>query len=100
MAQKSLKGKSRGKSVGALRKYVGESKKKTVFTKSRKTLQTKARANYISVVESHMASRVPSDQRGRLTVVKPDAGKQPKKKKHMKKPLTKGRKRKSAKKGQ
>ncbi|SCU71163.1 uncharacterized protein TEOVI_000274300 [Trypanosoma equiperdum] len=98
MSQKGLKGKTRGKSEGALRKYVGEAKKKTVFNKGRKTLQTKARANYISAVESHMASRVPSDQRDRLRVVKATGGLQPKKK-HMKKPLTRGRKRKGDKKG-
>ncbi|RNF26867.1 uncharacterized protein Tco025E_00949 [Trypanosoma conorhini] len=100
MAQKGLKGKSRGKSDGALRKYVGDSKKKTVHSKRRNTVEAKARANYVSAVESHMASRVPSDQRGRLTVVKPTAGqtKLSGKKKNMKKPLTRGRKRKSAKK--
>ncbi|ORC89748.1 uncharacterized protein TM35_000112820 [Trypanosoma theileri] len=99
MAQKALKGKSRAKSVGALRKYVGESKKKTVHTKSKKTVEAKARANYIASVESHMAARVPSDQRGRMTIIKatgPDAV--VKKKKNMKKPLTRGRKRKGAKK--
>ncbi|KAH9586100.1 hypothetical protein LSM04_000890 [Trypanosoma melophagium] len=99
MAQKALRGKSRAKSVGALRKYVGESKKKTVHTKSRKTVEAKAQANYISSVEAQMASRVPSDQRGRMTIIKPTTPDAlGKKKKNMKKPLTRGRKRKSAKK--
>ncbi|ESL08645.1 hypothetical protein TRSC58_03649 [Trypanosoma rangeli SC58] len=99
MAQKCLKRKSRVKSDGALRKYVGDSKKKTVHSKRRNTVEAKARANYVSAVESHMASRVPSDQRGRLTVVKPTAGQmQQKKMKNMTKPLTRGRKRKAAKK--
>ncbi|ESS66786.1 hypothetical protein TcG_04984 [Trypanosoma cruzi] len=100
MAQKRLKGKSHEKSGGALRKSVGDSKKKTVYGKRRKTIEAKARASYASAVESRMASRVPSDQRGRLTVVKPTAGQtsQREKKKHMKKPLTRGRRRKDAKK--
>lgn len=92
MAQKSLRSKSKQKSAGALRKYVGESKKKSTFTKSRNTPEAKARANYISSVEAAMASRVPSDQRSKLSIVR--SGGPMEKKKHMKKPLTRGRKRK------
>ncbi|KAK7201013.1 hypothetical protein NESM_000160800 [Novymonas esmeraldas] len=92
MAQKSLRSKSKEKSAGALRKYVGEAKKKFTYTKAKKTPETKARANYIKSVEAAMASRVPSDQRSKLSIVK--AGGPREKKKNMKKPLTRGRKRK------
>ncbi|KAG5498212.1 hypothetical protein JIQ42_03016 [Leishmania sp. Namibia] len=93
MAQKSLRSRSKPKSAGALRKYVGEAKKKSTFTKAKKTPETKARANYISAVEAAMASRVPSDQRSKLSIVKSSGPMV--KKKHIKKPLTRGRKRKS-----
>ncbi|CBZ28422.1 conserved hypothetical protein [Leishmania mexicana MHOM/GT/2001/U1103] len=92
MAQKSLRSKPRHKSAGALRKYVGEAKRKSTFTKAKKTPEAKARANYISAVETAMASRVPSDQRSKLSIVKSSGPAA--KKKHMKKPLTRGRKRK------
>ncbi|KAG5500385.1 hypothetical protein JKF63_03477 [Porcisia hertigi] len=94
MAQKSLRSKAHKKSAGALRKYVGEAKKKSTYTKAKKTPETKARANYISAVETVMASRVPSDQRSKLSIVKPSGPMG--KKKHMKKPLTRGRKRKGS----
>lgn len=96
MAQKSLHSKSKQKSAGALRKYVGEAKKKFTYTKKRSSVEAKAKANYINSVEAAMASRVPSDQRSRLAVVKP--GGPIEKKKHQKKPLTRGRTRKSARK--
>ncbi|KAG5474294.1 hypothetical protein LSCM1_03074 [Leishmania martiniquensis] len=92
MAQKSLRSKSKQKSAGALRKYVGEAKRKSTFTKAKKTAESRARANYISAVEAAMASRVPSDQRSKLSIVKSSGPME--NKKHMKKPLTRGRKRK------
>lgn len=95
MAQKSLRSKSKAKSAGALRKYVGEAKKKKTFTKTKNTAENKARAHYISSVENAMASRVPSDQRSKLSIVKSSGPAE--KKKHMKKPLTRGRKRKTGK---
>ncbi|KAL7699347.1 hypothetical protein N2W54_007862 [Lotmaria passim] len=95
MAQKSLRSRSKPKSAGALRKYVGEAKKKSTYTKTKNSAEHKARAHYISSVEAAMASRVPSDQRSKLSVVKP--GGPVEKKKHMKKPLTRGRKRKAGK---
>ncbi|CAJ1009928.1 hypothetical protein Q4I28_005242 [Leishmania naiffi] len=95
MAQKSLRSKSKHKSAGALRKYVGEAKKKSTYTKAKKTPEAKARANYISAVESAMASRVPSDQRSKLSIVKSSGPTLTKK--HIKKPLTRGRKRKGGK---
>lgn len=97
MAQKTLRSKSKGKSAGAKRKYVGESKKKSTFTKTKNTPENKARAHYIATVEAAMASRVPSDQRSKLHVVKSTGPKE--KKKNMKKPLTRGRKRKGGKGG-
>lgn len=95
MAQKTLRSKSKSKSAGALRKYVGEAKKKFTYTKTKNTAENKARAHYISSVEAAMASRVPSDQRSKLHVVKSSGPME--KKKNMKKPLTRGRKRKAGK---
>lgn len=94
MAQKALRSKPKQKSSGALRKYVGEAKKKSTFTKRRSTATGTASANYISSVEAAMASRVPSDQRSKLTVVK-SAGPPAEKAKNKKKPLTRGRTRKA-----
>lgn len=94
MAQKTLRSKTKGKSAGALRKYVGEAKRKSTFTKRRNTPEAKAQANYIQSVEAAMTSRAPSDLRSKLTVVKTSAP-MLSKKKHMKKPLTRGRKRKN-----
>jgi hypothetical protein len=95
MAQKSLRSKSKQKSAGALRKHVGEAKKKSTYTKTKDSAECKARAHYISSVEATMASRVPSDQRSKLFIVKP--GGPMEKRKRMKKPLTRGRKRKAGK---
>lgn len=93
MAQKSLRSKSKAKSAGALRKYVGEAKKKATYTKRLNTVEAKARANYIHSVEAAMASRVPSDQRSKLTIVKSSGPVT--KQKNAKKPLTRGRTRKA-----
>ncbi|EPY38517.1 hypothetical protein AGDE_03925 [Angomonas deanei] len=92
MAQKSLRSKSKNKSVGALRKHVGDAKRKSVHSKSKKDSKAQAQANYIKSVETAMASRVPSDQRSKLKVVK--ASGPAEKKKNMRKPLTRGRVRK------
>lgn len=94
MAQKALHAKSKPKSSGALRKYVGEAKKKSTFTKKHFSAKAAGKANYISSVETAMASRVPSDQRSKLSVVKP-GGMKIEKPKNKKKPLTRGRTRKS-----
>lgn len=93
MAQKSLHSKSKQKSSGALRKHIGAAKKKSTHTKRLNSAEAKARANYISGVEAAMASRVPSDQRSKLSIVKP-AGPMVKAK-GKKKPLTRGRTRKA-----
>lgn len=94
MAQKSLRSKSKGKSAGALRKYVGFAQKKhtTTTNKHRHSVEARARAHYINAVETAMASRVPSDQRSKLSVVRPTGPIE--KQKHKKKPLTRGRRRK------
>ncbi|CCW62409.1 unnamed protein product [Phytomonas sp. EM1] len=92
MAQQYLRTKSKAtKSAGAARKHVGEAKKKSTYTKAKNSVERKARANYINTVEAAMASRVPSDQSFKLRIVKPATQQT---KKHMKKPLTRGRKRK------
>lgn len=93
MPQKTLHSKPKQKSSGALRKHVGEAKKKFTYTKRRNSLESKARANYISGVEAAMASRVPSDQRSKLSIVKPTGPVV--KAKNKKKPLTRGRTRKA-----
>lgn len=94
MTQKALRSKPKQKSVGALRKYVGEAKKKSTFTKRRPDSTGTANANYITGVENAMASRVPSDQSFKLTIVKP-SGSIGMKAKNKKKPLTRGRTRKA-----
>eukprot|EP00796_Vickermania_ingenoplastis_P008358 gene8357-gene6556 len=94
MAQKALHSKSKQKSSGALRKYVGEAKKKTTTTKRKSGASGTAAANYINSVEAAMASRVPSDQRSKLNIIKP-SGAPTEKAKHKKKPLTRGRTRKA-----
>lgn len=93
MAQKALGSKSKPKSKGALRKDVGEAKKKSTFTKRRSDPTGRANANYITRVETAMASRVPSDQRTKLSIVK-SSGPLVTKTKNKKKPLTRGRTRK------
>lgn len=94
MAQKSIRSTTKSRSHGALRKMLGSSKKKTVHSKKRNTPEAKARANYIIGVEAAMASRVPSDQRSKLLIVKPGSG-PVEKPKNKRKPLTRGRTRKS-----
>ncbi|CCW68745.1 unnamed protein product [Phytomonas sp. Hart1] len=92
MAQKRLSAKSKAtKSAGAMRKHVGDAKKKSTFTKAKNSIERKARSNYIHSIEAAMASRVPSDQSSKLKIVKPAPVQR---KKNMKKPLTRGRKRK------
>lgn len=90
MAQKRLGARSKTKSSGALRKLVGEAKRKTVRAKKSSIV-----GNYIDSVEAAMASRVPSDQRSKLHIVKSSGPPTNTKTKNKKKPLTRGRTRKS-----
>ncbi|EPY31874.1 hypothetical protein STCU_03150 [Strigomonas culicis] len=96
MAQKSLRSKSKSKSAGALRKYVGSAPRKSTLSKAKKSTKAKAQANYINSVETAMASRVPSDQRSKLNIIRPAGPLE--KRKNRKKPLTRGRVRKGDKK--
>lgn len=96
MAQKALRSKAKPKSSGAQRKHVGAAKKKHTYTKSKATPVKRAQAKYTASVEAAMASRVPSDQRSKLSIIKPSGPIS--KQKHMKKPLTRGRTRKGSKK--
>eukprot|EP00758_Cryptobia_borreli_P012045 Tbor_TRINITY_DN5714_c3_g3::TRINITY_DN5714_c3_g3_i1::g.19587::m.19587 len=89
----------KGKSSGSVRKKVGTTKKHLAYSgraSGKNSLRDKANSTYISSVEASMASRLPSDQRSKLTVVKPGANPSAiqSNKKHQKKPLTRGRKRK------
>lgn len=89
------------KSVGARRKHVGHTAKNMRSgIKNKDPLRNRASAGFASQVEADMSTRLPSDQRDKLTVLRTALKKgtegviAKKKLKHMKKPLTRGRKRK------
>ena len=90
------------RSAGAIRKAVGVTIKHKNYTNkhlNKNAFRDQAASSYINSVETSMASRLPSDQRSKLTMVKGQGGPSSTvlattNKKHMKKPLTRGRKRK------
>ena len=83
----------KAKSVGGKRKLVGQTKKhKHTSNQGRNAIRDKATSQYINFVERTMTSRLPSDQRDKLCIVKPSGPVEEKKGKR--KPLTRGRKRK------
>jgi hypothetical protein len=93
MAQKGMKAAKKTKSSGAKRKVIGFTKKhKHTSNQGRNAIRDQATSQYINFVERTMASRLPSDQRDKLSIVKPEGPKEDKKGKR--KPLTRGRKRK------
>ncbi len=102
MAQGKFKpsgGLKRKKSKGADKKKVGQAGKSKGTTMPANSIRDAAGRLFVRAVESDLAARLPSDQKDKLTVLKnaPSvkhliAGM---KKKHMKKPLTRGRKRKA-----
>jgi len=95
MPQKKLAvhGKKKMASAGSQRKQIGITKKhKHTTMKGRQKIRDKANSHYVEFVEKSMASKLPSDQRDKLTVVRSQGA--PVKKKNMKKPLTRGRRRK------
>lgn len=80
-------------SKGSARKHVGvTAKHKHHNNQGRNKIRDKATAAYVKTIEGQMASRLPSDQRDKLTVVH-STGPAPTKKKGLKKPLTRGRSR-------
>ena len=94
--------KNARRSAGAIRKSVGATAKHKNYTSKhsgKNIFRDQATSSYITSVETSMASRLPSDQRSKLTMVKSQGGPSStvaasSSKKHMKKPLTRGRKRK------
>lgn len=90
------------KSKGAKRKQVGKQAGKSKGTTlPANKLRDEASRFYTRSVEADLASRLPSDQRDKLTVLRNAPGMKPvlqgMKKKHMTKPLVRGRKRKATK---
>lgn len=100
MTQSSNLKKKSKTSAGAARKQVGTTIKHKNYGKNKmnNAVRTQANASYINQVESSMAARLPSDQRDKLRMIKATGNGAVKtnisNKKHMKKPLTRGRKRK------
>ncbi len=103
MAQGKFKpagGLKKNKSKGANRKHVGKhvGRSKGLVMPNNK-IREEAGKLFVRSVEADLASRLPSDQRDKLTVLRNAANLKPilsgMKKKHMKKPLTRGRKRKA-----
>ena len=92
MVQRSNLRARKHASAGSLRKKLGFAKKHKGHGGKLHNVRDKATSNYISQIETQMASRLPSDQRDKLTTVKP--GGPPVEKKSKKKPLTRGRRRK------
>ncbi len=95
----------RTKSQGAKRKRVGmQAGKSKGSTLAPNRIRAEAARQSVRSVEADLASRLPSDQRDKLTVLRDAPNLKPLlaglKKKHMKKPLTRGRKRKLRIKGQ
>ncbi len=93
--------KKKAKSDGSQRKKVGKQQGRSKGTTMPKNkLRDEATKFYGRAVEADLASRLPSDQRDKLTVLRNAPKMKPvlagMKKKHMKKPLTRGRKRKAS----
>jgi hypothetical protein len=107
MAQGKFKpagGLKKKKAKGATRKHVGKNGKSTGSTMPSNMVRDEASKLFVRSVEADLAAKLPSDQRDKLTVLRNAANLKPllagMKKKHMKKPLTRGRKRKQRVKGQ
>uniref|UniRef100_A0A7S1Q6S7 Uncharacterized protein n=1 Tax=Neobodo designis TaxID=312471 RepID=A0A7S1Q6S7_NEODS len=81
------------KSKGSARKTVGQTKK-NMRSESKDYLRDKAGKSFINAIENDMASRVPSDQRAKLTLLKAKGPIIKNRSSGKKKPLTRGRKRK------
>lgn len=100
MVQAANLKKRSAKSAGAARKNLGLTQKHKSYGKNKmnNAVRSQAGASYINQVESSMAARLPSDQRDKLKMIKATGNgsvhQAITKKKHMKKPLTRGRKRK------
>lgn len=98
MAQGSGKPKKAKKasSGGSQRKKLGKTKKAHNTVRS-DYLRDKAGKSFMQAIENEMATRVPSDQRAKLTLLKSSGPVLTNKKTGMKKPLTRGRSRKAKK---
>jgi hypothetical protein len=88
-------GKQQKQSKGSARKVTGETKK-NMRTMRSDYLRDKAGKSFINLIENDMATRVPSDQRAKLTVLKAKGPSIKGKSSGKKKPLTRGRSRKTA----
>lgn len=96
MVQRSKLKSNKSQSKGAARKKVGiTAKHKKHNSVGRNKIRDQATASYVNAIEGQMASRLPSDQRDKLSVVRSSGPIDPKK--NRKKPLTRGRSRKSTK---
>ena len=81
------------RSKGSERKTVGQTKK-NMRAESKDYLRDKAGRSFINAIENDMASRVPSDQRAKLNLLKAKGPIIKNRSSGKKKPLTRGRKRK------
>ena len=102
MAQGKFKpagGLKKNKSKGADRKHAGKTRRSNKLIAPKNNIREEAGKIFVRSVEADLASKLPSDQRDKLTVLRNSANLKPllsgMKKKHMKKPLTRGRKRKA-----
>lgn len=80
-------------SKGSQRKKTGHTSKNLRAVKQ-DYLRDKTGKSFIGAIETEMATRVPSDQRAKLTLLKTSGGPIVKNRSGKKKPLTRGRKRK------
>src|SRR3989338_7063723 len=101
MAQGKFKpagGLKKKRTKGANRKHVGKTTRSMGLTMPSNKVREEAGKIFVRSVEADLAAKLPSDQRDKLTVLLNAANLKPllagMKKKHMKKPLTRGRKRK------
>ena len=95
MVQRATLKSRKSQSVGSAKKKVGHTPKhKHTNNQGRNAIRDKATSTYINTIEGQMASRLPSDQRDKLSVVKSSGPVTIQSKKGKKKPLTRGRKRK------
>ncbi len=82
------------RSAGSARKILGHTGKNMRAARS-DYLRDKAGKSFITAIENEMATRVPSDQRAKLTLLKAKGAPIKNRKQGKKKPLTRGRSRKS-----
>jgi hypothetical protein len=96
MVQRGTLKSNKIQSKGAARKKIGyTAKHKKHNSIGRNKIRDQATAQYVNAIEGQMASRLPSDQRDKLSVVRSSGPIDPKK--NRKKPLTRGRSRKGTK---